>query len=59
MASSPYDPIFQMDHGVSGSLQTFTDNFTPSASNSAGLAFTFANAGTSTVCIDNVSLTAN
>jgi hypothetical protein len=27
--------------------------------NNAGIAFTFMNAGTSTVCIDNVSLVAN
>jgi hypothetical protein len=59
MAASPYGTIFQADHAISSSAQTFTDTFTPTSSDSAGLAFTFVNAGTSTVCIDNVTLTTN
>ena len=33
--------------------------FMPNGSQTAGLAFTFSNAGTSTVCIDNVTLVPN
>jgi len=58
-AASPFNAIHESDHGISSSPQTFTDNFTPTASNNAGLAFYFMNAGTSTVCIDNVTLVAN
>ena len=58
-AASPFNAIHESDHGISSSPQTFTDNFTPTANNNAGLAFYFMNAGTSTVCIDNVTLVAN
>jgi hypothetical protein len=59
MASSPFGDIYTADDGIGGSLQTYTHNFTPTASNNAGLAFTFSNAGTATVCVDNVTLVAN
>jgi hypothetical protein len=58
MAVSPYGSDFESNDGVGNSLQTFTHTFTANDDN-AGLAFTFMNAGTSTVCIDNVTLTAN
>jgi hypothetical protein len=50
--------IFTANHNVGSSLQTFTDNFTPTSNENAGIAFTFMNAGSSTVCIDNVTLAA-
>jgi hypothetical protein len=59
MAAQPYGDIYTADDALNSSLQTFTHNFTPTATNNAGLAFTFSNAGTGMVCLDNVTLTAN
>ena len=59
MAAQPFGDIYTADDTLGNSLQTFTHNFTPTASNSAGLAFTFSGAGSATVCIDTVTLTAN
>ena len=58
MAVSPYGADYEGNSTVSSSLQTFTHMFTAN-DNNAGIAFTFMNAGTSTVCLDNVTLTAN
>jgi hypothetical protein len=58
MAVDPFGPDFEANDGVSSSLQTFTHTFTANDGN-AGLAFSFMNAGTSTVCLDNVTLTTN
>ena len=59
MSAQPFGDIYTADDNLGSSLQTFTHNFTPTASNSAGLAFTFSNAGSATVCIDNVTLSEN
>jgi hypothetical protein len=59
MATAPYDTIYMGMNGVSSSAQTFTHTFMANSSASIGLAFTFANAGSSTVCIDNVTLAPN
>ena len=58
MAVSPYGADYEGNSSVSSSLQTFTHMFTANDSN-AGIAFTFMNAGTSTVCLDNVTLVSN
>jgi hypothetical protein len=59
MATAPYDTIFTGMNAVSSSPQTFTHRFTANSSPAIGLAFTFTNAGSSTVCVDDVMLTAN
>jgi hypothetical protein len=60
VAVSPYTTDFQGNDGLNSSLQTFTHTFTsPNNDMNTGLAFTFSNAGTATVCIDNVTLVAN
>jgi len=59
MATPPYDTIYMGMNGVSSSPQTFTHSFTANSSPAIGLAFTFTNAGSSTVCIDNVTLAAD
>ena len=58
MAVSPYGADYEGNSSVSSSLQTFTHMFTAN-DNNAGIAFTFMNAGTSTVCLDNVALVSN
>ncbi len=60
LAVAPYTTDFQGSNGLNSSLQTFTHTFTsPNNDTNTGLAFTFSNAGTGTVCIDNVTLVAN
>jgi hypothetical protein len=60
LAVSPYTADFEGNDNVGSSLQTFTHTFMPTSTDSnAGIAFTFMNAGTSTVCIDNVTLVAD
>ena len=59
MASSPYGDIFTSDDGINSNAQTYSHTFMPASSNSAGLAFTFVNAGTTMVCLDNVTLVQN
>ena len=58
MAVSPYNADYEGNSSVNGTLQTFTHTFTAN-DNNAGIAFTFMNAGTSTVCLDNVTLVSN
>jgi len=58
MAVSPYGADYEGNSSVSSSLLTFTHMFTAN-DNNAGIAFTFMNAGTSTVCLDNVTLVSN
>ena len=60
LAVPPYTADFEGNNSLNSSLQTFTHTFTsPNNDVNTGLAFTFSNAGTSTVCIDNVTLVAN
>ena len=60
LAVPPYTADFEGNNAINSSLQTFTHTFTsPNNDSNTGIAFTFANAGTSTVCIDNVTLVAN
>jgi len=60
LAVQPYTADFEGNDNLGSSLQTFTHTFMPSnTDNNAGIAFTFMNAGSSTVCIDNVTLSAN
>jgi hypothetical protein len=58
MAVSPYSADYEGNSSISSGLQTYTHNFTAN-DNNAGIAFTFMNAGTSTVCLDNVALVQN
>jgi hypothetical protein len=58
MAVSPYTADYEGNSSVNSSPQTFTHMFTAN-DNNAGIAFTFMNAGTSTVCLDNVTLVQN
>jgi hypothetical protein len=58
MAVSPYNADYEGNSSVTSSLQTFTHTFTANDSN-AGIAFTFMNAGTSTVCLDDIELVSN
>jgi hypothetical protein len=58
MAVSPYSADYEGNSAVSSSPQTFTHMFTAN-DNNAGIAFTFMNAGTSTVCLDNIALVSN
>jgi hypothetical protein len=60
LAVTPYTADFEGNDSVGSSLQTFTHTFMPTATDSnAGIAFTFMNAGSATVCIDNVTLAPN
>jgi hypothetical protein len=60
LAVSPYTSDFEGSNSLNSSLQTFTHTFTcPNNNINTGMAFTFSNAGSSTVCIDNVSLVPN
>src|SRR5262249_31478831 len=64
LAVSPYTPDFQTqpnDDAVGSTMQTFTHDFsTATGDANTGLAFTVGSAsGTTTVCIDNVTLTKN
>jgi hypothetical protein len=59
MASSPYGDIYTSDDGISSNAQTYSHTFMPTSSNSAGLAFTFVNAGNTMVCLDDVTLVQN
>jgi hypothetical protein len=59
MATSPYGDIYTSDDGINSNAQTYSHTFMPAASNSAGLAFTFVNAGNNMVCLDNVTLVQN
>jgi hypothetical protein len=60
LAVAPYTSDFEGSNSLSSSLQTFTHTFTcPNNDINTGMAFTFSNAGSSTVCIDNVSLVPN
>jgi hypothetical protein len=57
---NPYTADYEVNDSLNSSLQTFTHDFsTTIADVNAGIAFTFMNAGSATVCIDNVSLVAN
>ena len=58
MAVSPYGADYEGNSSISNSPQTYTHMFT-TTDNNAGLAFTFMNAGTSTVCLDNIALVQN
>jgi len=60
-AVSPYTTDYDAPNDALGNnLQTFTHTFNPSQNDpNAGLAFTLASGTGGTVCIDNVSLTAN
>jgi hypothetical protein len=58
MAVSPYNADYEGNSSVTSSPQTFTHMFTAN-DNNAGVAFTFVNAGTSTVCLDNIALGSN
>jgi hypothetical protein len=60
LAVPPYTADFEGNNAINSNLQTFTQTFTsPNNDINTGIAFTFANAGSSTVCIDNVTLVAN
>ena len=59
MASSPYGDIYTSDDGINSNAQTYAHTFMPTSSNSAGLAFTFVNAGNTMVCLDDVTLVQN
>jgi hypothetical protein len=58
MAVSPYGADYEGNSSISNSLQTYTHMFT-ATDNNAGIAFTFMNAGSSTVCLDNITLVQN
>lgn len=58
MAVSPYGADYEGNSSINSSLQTYTHMFT-ATDNNAGIAFTFMNAGTSTVCLDNITLVQN
>jgi hypothetical protein len=60
LAVQPYTSDFEGSNSLNSSLQTFTHTFTcPNNDANTGMAFTFSNAGSGTVCVDNVSLVAN
>lgn len=58
MAVSPYAADYEGNSAVNSSPQTYTHTFTAN-DNNAGIAFTFMNAGTSTICLDDITLVSN
>jgi hypothetical protein len=58
MAASPYTADYEGNSSIDSGLQTYTHTFTAN-DNNAGIAFTFMNAGTSTVCLDDIVLVQN
>jgi len=58
MAASPYTADYEGNSSINSGPQTYTHTFTAN-DNNAGIAFTFMNAGTSTVCLDNIVLVQN
>jgi hypothetical protein len=58
MAVSPYAADYEGNSSVNSSPQTYTHTFTAN-DNNAGIAFTFMNAGTSTVCLDDITVVSN
>jgi hypothetical protein len=62
LSVNPYTTDYEVTESLTAQVQTFTRTFTPmnGADPNAGLAFmSFSGTNNSTVCFDNVTLTAN